>query len=225
MDSPARIKEALQKTNNNIVSAAKAFDRKEGSVSLTVASKTQSIESIEVVLKEGHRQFGENRVQEAVSKWTVLKKKYPDTKLHLIGPLQTNKAASAVALFDVIETIDRPKLAKAVARFRKEKSRNITCYVQVNTGEEPQKAGVAPKDIDSFISLCITDLDLPVAGLMCIPPAEDEPAPHFLLLNKIALRNGLKNLSMGMSADYETAIQFGSTAVRIGTSIFGKRPA
>jgi pyridoxal phosphate enzyme (YggS family) len=168
--------------------------------------------------------FGENRVQEARAKWPALREHYPDLVLHLIGPLQTNKARDALALFDVIESVDRPRLAEALAREIERGGRRPRCFVQVNTGEEAQKAGVVPAEADTFIAACRDDYGLDVAGLMCIPPADEPPAPHFALLAKIAERHGLSGLSMGMSADFETAIRFGASHVRIGSAIFGARP-
>jgi PLP dependent protein len=169
--------------------------------------------------------FGENRVQEAAAKWPALRQAAPNLQLHLIGPLQTNKVRDAVALFDVIETVDRPKLAHALVEEMKRTGRRPTCFIQVNTGEEPQKAGVLPEATDAFVGLCRDEFGLPVAGLMCIPPVDEEPALHFALLAEIARRNQLKALSMGMSADFETAIRLGATHVRVGTAIFGERPS
>jgi pyridoxal phosphate enzyme (YggS family) len=197
--------------------------RLKGATKLVAVSKTKPRDVIEHALKAGQRVFGENRVKEAEEKWLDLKQLYPDTQLHLIGPLQTNKAALAVSLFDVIETIDRLKLATAISRHMRDTGRKIRCFIQVNTGEERQKAGVFPAEADDFIQTCIINLNLPVEGLMCIPPAGEEPALHFSLLRKIAERNNILELSMGMSADYATAIQFGATYVRIGTAIFGSR--
>jgi pyridoxal phosphate enzyme (YggS family) len=167
--------------------------------------------------------FGENRVQESQGKWPALKSETPDVELHLIGPLQSNKAADAVALFDVIETIDREKIARAVAAEMKRQGKVLRLYVQVNTGLEPQKAGVAPDDVPAFLAFCRSELGLSIEGLMCIPPAEENPGPHFALLAKLAARNGVEKLSMGMSGDYETAIAFGATSVRVGSAIFGAR--
>ena len=183
----------------------------------------QPVEKVEAALAEGQRVFGENRVQEAQGKWPALKARYPDVTLHLIGPLQTNKAADAIALFDVIETVDRPKLARVLAAEMKKQGRVLDCFVQVNTGEEDQKAGVLPSEADAFIEACRDEHGLKVVGLMCIPPADEEPALHFALLREIARRHGLEKLSMGMSGDYETAIEFGATHVRVGTAIFGDR--
>lgn len=192
------------------------------STKLIVVSKTQSEEKIEIVLKEGHRCFGENRVQEAHQKWPRLKENYSDIILHLIGPLQSNKTRQAFELFDVIQTLDRLKLAKALANLAQEKSFCPSLFIQVNTGEEPQKAGVLPKDLDIFVKEC-RNMDLPIEGLMCIPPIDDEPSLHFALLKKMQDKNQLKSLSMGMSSDFETAILFGATHVRVGSAIFGKR--
>lgn len=195
------------------------------STTLLAVSKTQPPEQIEPLLAAGHRAFGENRVQEAQAKWPDLRARYPDLRLHLIGPLQTNKLRDALPLFDVIETLDRPKLAAAVAAARRQGNVGITrrFLIQINTGEEPQKAGVVPSDADDFIRYCRDTLELPVTGLMCIPPAVEDPAPHFALLREIALRHGLKELSMGMSGDFAAAIRFGSTEIRIGTALFGAR--
>jgi pyridoxal phosphate enzyme (YggS family) len=185
-------------------------------------SKTQDAAAVKSVLDAGHRQFGENRVQEAQSKYPALKKDYPDLVLHLIGPLQSNKTREAMALFDVIHTLDRPKLAHAIAEEAQKIGRCPMLFVQVNTGEEEQKAGVSPKDAPALIALA-RELELPVMGLMCIPPVEDEPSPHFALLQKIAREHALPFLSMGMSDDFETAVQFGATHVRVGSAIFGAR--
>jgi pyridoxal phosphate enzyme (YggS family) len=185
-------------------------------------SKVQPLERVEAVLEAGHRLFGENRVQEAAGKWPAFRDRYANVELHLIGPLQTNKARQAVDLFDAIHTLDRPKLATTLARLAQETGRCPDLMIQVNTGEEPQKAGVLPGEADGFIAEARA-MDLPVKGLMCIPPVEEEPALHFALLAKIAERNGLAELSMGMSADFETAIALGATYVRVGSAIFGDR--
>jgi pyridoxal phosphate enzyme (YggS family) len=174
-------------------------------------------------LAAGQRLFGENRVQEAEAKYPALRAAFPDLALHLIGPLQTNKVRDALALFDAIETVDRPRLAEALAREMEKSGRRRDCFIEVNTGEEPQKAGVLPAEADAFIALCRDSLQLPVRGLMCIPPYEEEPSPYFALLREIARRNEVECLSMGMSADYETAIRFGASHVRVGTAIFGAR--
>ena len=197
--------------------------RPAGAVTLVAVSKTHPGERMIPLLDIGHRVFGENRVQEAEGKWPALKLRYPDIQLHLIGPLQTNKVREAVALFDVIETVDRPKLARALAEEMARSGRSLTVYVQVNTGAEPQKAGVLPQDADAFIEECRTVWSLKVAGVMCIPPAEEDPAPHFALLAGIAKRHALPDISMGMSADYLEAVRQGATHVRVGTAIFGRR--
>jgi PLP dependent protein len=197
--------------------------RAAGSVTLVAVSKTFGAPEIEPVLAAGQRIFGENRVQEAQGKWPDLKAQWPDIELHLIGPLQSNKAREAVALFDVIHTVDRPSIAEALAKEMARQGREPRLLVQVNTGEEPQKAGVLPRDADAFLAACRTSHGLTIAGLMCIPPAEQSPGPHFALLAKIAKRNGLPLLSMGMSADFETAIEVGATHVRVGSAIFGER--
>jgi pyridoxal phosphate enzyme (YggS family) len=206
-----------------IENAARAARRSADAVTLVAVSKTHPAESVRAALKAGQRIFGENRVQEAVAKFPGLRADYPDLKLHLIGPLQTNKVKDAVAHCDVIETVDRPRLAEALAREMERSARRLPCFIEVNTGEERQKAGVLPEAADAFIADCRGRLGLPVIGLMCIPPAHDEPALHFALLREIARRNGLDQLSMGMSSDFETAIRFGATHVRVGTAIFGAR--
>ena len=211
-------------TRSRIDEAAAVAGRAPGDVTLVAVSKTHDADHIRLALEAGHRVFGENRVQEAEEKWPLLKGAYPDVQLHLIGPLQRNKAKRSVQLFDVIETIDRLKLARAVAREMEEQHRRPECYVQVNTGEEPQKAGVLPGDADDFVRQCRDELGLPIVGLMCIPPAGEEPSMHFALLAKIAERNDLSKLSMGMSGDFETAVRFGASSVRVGTAIFGIRP-
>lgn len=213
----------LRAVKAQIEAAEKAAGRAPGEVTLVAVGKVQPVEKVEAALAEGQRIFGENRVQEAQGKWPDLKARYPDVTLHLIGPLQTNKAADAIELFDVIETVDRPKLARVLAAEMKKQGRVLECFVQVNTGEEEQKAGVLPGDADAFIEACRNEHGLNVVGLMCIPPADDEPALHFALLREIARRHGLEKLSMGMSGDYEVAIEFGATHVRVGTAIFGDR--
>lgn len=202
--------------------AAVAAGRDPADITLTAVTKQQSWKSVAQALAEGQRVFGENRVQEAQARWTGRRE---DVELRLIGPLQSNKTAEAMALFDVIETMDREKLARAIAVERDRGAAVPRLLVQVNTGEEPQKAGIAPRDADAFLALCRKDFDLAIEGLMCIPPADEEPAMHFALLATIAARNDLSVLSMGMSGDYETAIRFGSTHVRIGSALFGDRPA
>lgn len=197
--------------------------REAGAVTLIAVSKTFEADDIRPVLVAGQRVFGENRVQEAMGKWPALRQDFAGIELHLIGPLQSNKAKEAVATFDVIHTIDREKIARALKDEMTAQGRDLPCFIQVNTGEEPQKAGIAPKEADAFIRLCREDIGLTVIGLMCIPPVEEAPGPHFALLQKIAQRNGLSQLSMGMSADYETAVSFGATHVRVGSAIFGGR--
>ena len=195
----------------------------DGRITLVAVSKRQPDDRIDAALDAGHRCFGENRVQEAQMRWNARRGSYPDLTLHLIGALQTNKAADAVALFDVIEVVDRPKLARALSVEMNRQSRQLACYIQVNTGAEPQKSGISPADVDAFVGQCHDEFGLKIAGLMCIPPANEEPAMHFALLATIAKRNGLEKLSMGMSGDYEEAIGFGATSVRVGSAIFGAR--
>ena len=213
----------LEQVRAELAVAAREAGRDPGSVTLVAVSKTQPGAAIVPVLAAGQRVFGENRVQEAEEKWPQLKRDYNDVRLHLIGPLQSNKVRQAVALFDVIETVDRPKLARALARIMEETGTRPDCMIQINTGEEEQKAGIKPLEADDFIALCRDQLKLPVRGLMCIPPVDEEPSMHFALLKQIAERNGLAELSMGMSADYPTAVRFGATHVRVGTAIFGSR--
>jgi pyridoxal phosphate enzyme (YggS family) len=203
-----------------IARAAQAAGRDPAEVTLVAVSKTQPWEAIAPVLAAGHTVFGENRVQEAMSRWEG---KVGGLTLHLIGPLQTNKAREAVAFFDVVESLDREKLARSLADEVQKQGRRPRTYVQVNTGEEPQKAGVIPADADAFLAACRTTYGLEPEGLMCIPPADEPPGPHFALLRKIADRNGLSKLSMGMSGDFETAIRFGATSVRVGSAVFGAR--
>ena len=205
-----------------VAKAEKAFGRDAGSVDLIAVSKIQPLERVEAVLKEGHRIFGENRVQEAQSKWPDFRQRYEDVNLHIIGPLQNNKVRQAMVLAEAIHSVDRPKLAKNIARIAQEIGHCPDLFIQVNTGEEPQKAGVLPKDLDGFVSECIS-LDLPIVGLMCIPPAFEESSLHFALLAKMAAQNGLRGLSMGMSGDFEKAISFGATHIRVGSAIFGER--
>lgn len=196
--------------------------RPEGSVHLIAISKVQPLERVEAVLTEGHRVFGENRVQEAQGKWPDFRARFDKVDLHLVGPLQSNKARAAMELFDAIHTVDRAKLARSIARLADELGRCPDLFVQVNTGEEPQKAGVLPAETDALVQEC-RDLGLPLRGLMCIPPAEEEAAMHFALLAKMAERNRLDGLSMGMSGDFEKAIAFGATHIRVGSAIFGDR--
>src|SRR5579859_2717960 len=206
-----------------IAAACKAAGRERSAVELVVVSKTFARDAIEPVLRAGQRCFGENRVQEAKAKWPELLRDYPGTTLHLIGPLQSNKAKEAVALFDAIHSVDRPSICEALAKEIEAQKKRPQLFVQINTGEEPQKAGVAPQDADAFIAACRDKYGLEISGLMCIPPVNEAPAPHFALTAKIAARNGLKHLSMGMSADYAIAIQFGATHIRVGSAIFGHR--
>jgi PLP dependent protein len=206
-----------------IVRAARDFGRDPADVRLLCVTKTVPPERIWPVIAAGERIFGENRVQEAHAKWPALKAEHPDLELHLIGPLQTNKAREAVALFDAIETLDRPSLAKVLAAEIQRAGRAPKLFVQVNTGAEPQKAGVLPQEADAFIAQCRNEYGLAPVGLMCLPPIDEQVSPHFALLAKIAARNGLTELSMGMSADYALAIQLGATYVRIGSAIFGER--
>lgn len=213
----------LAEVTGRIAAAAGAAGRDAGSVRLVAVSKLQPEARIAGSLEAGHRLFGENRVQEAEARWPAFRERFPDIALHLIGGLQTNKVRAAVRLFDVIETVDRPRLAAALAREFERSGRALPCFVQVNTGDEPQKGGVAPAGLDGLLDRCRTEYGLDVVGLMCIPPAEDPPGPHFAFLREAARRNGLAGLSMGMSADFETAIRFGATHVRIGSAVFGAR--
>lgn len=215
--------ERLQVVRADIAAAVAAAKRSAESVTLIAVSKTFDAQAIRPVIAAGQRHFGENRVQEAHGKWPALRAEYPGLVLHLIGPLQSNKAKEAVALFDTIHTIDRPKIAHAIADEMKKQGKTLQLFVQVNTGEEPQKAGVMPKETKDFVTMCRNELKLDIAGLMCIPPVEEEPAVHFAFLAKLADELGLKGLSMGMSGDYETAIAFGATHVRVGSAIFGSR--
>jgi pyridoxal phosphate enzyme (YggS family) len=207
----------------DIVRACEEHRRDVASVTLIAVSKTFDAAAIEPVIVEGQRVFGENRVQESLAKWPALKERYPDISLHLIGPLQSNKAKEAVALFDAIHAVDRVSLCAALAKEIQKQGKSPTLFVEINTGAEPQKAGVLPEHADEFLRACRDTYGLDVRGLMCIPPHEEAPAPHFALTAKIAARNGLKLLSMGMSADFPVAIQFGATHVRVGSAIFGAR--
>ena len=213
----------LESVRQEIARAARDNDRRPQDVTLVAISKTKPAEAVEAALAAGQRIFGENYVQEAKEKWPALRAAWPDVELHMVGPLQSNKAKDAVALFDVIESLDRESLAKELAREIARAGRAPRLYVQVNTGDEAQKGGVSPAEADAFIARCRDVHGLAIEGLMCIPPAEDQPSPHFALLAKIAARNGLRVLSMGMSADYAAAIQLGATHVRVGTAIFGER--
>ncbi len=213
---------SLAEIQSRIAAAEKKAGRAPGSVTLAAVSKVQPVERIVEVLEQGHRVFAENRVQEAAGKWPELRDRFAGVELHLIGPLQTNKVRQAFDLFDAIQSVDRPKLARKLADEAQARGACPRLFVQVNTGAEPQKAGVLPADADAFIAEC-RSLDLPVEGLMCIPPADEEPSPHFALLRKIAERNGLAGLSMGMSGDFESAISLGATIVRVGSALFGAR--
>jgi pyridoxal phosphate enzyme (YggS family) len=214
---------SLQDITARIAKAEKEAGRDPGSVTLIAVSKKQPDDRVEAVLEAGHRCFGENRVQEAAGKWPGFRDRFGAVDLHLLGPLQTNKARQAIELFDVIHSLDRPKLAKTLARLAQEEGHCPDLFIQVNTGDEEQKAGILPGDADDFIADC-AKLDLPVRGLMCIPPVDEAPSLHFALLAKIAARNGLHDLSMGMSGDFEEAIALGATHVRVGSAIFGERP-
>lgn len=218
-----RINSALGEAKARIAAAARQAGRPPESIALVAISKQQPDQRIDAMLAAGQRLFGENRVQEAQMRWSGRRDAFRDLKLRLVGPLQSNKAHAAVELFDAIDTLDRPKLAAALADAAQKLGRCPEILVQINTGEEPQKAGLSPADADSFIARARAEFALPVAGLMCIPPLEEEPAMHFALLAKIAARNGLAELSMGMSDDFETAIRFGATQVRLGSALFGPR--
>jgi pyridoxal phosphate enzyme (YggS family) len=213
----------LAAVEDDIVRACREARRERGSVTLIAVSKTFDADAIRPVIEAGQRVFGENRVQEAKAKWPELMSAHPGIALHLIGPLQSNKAKEAVALFDAVHSVDRPSICEALAKEMVLQKRTPDLFVQLNTGEEPQKAGIAPGEADGFIASCRDRYGLRISGLMCIPPVDEAPAPHFALTAKIAARNGLKLLSMGMSADFAIAIQFGATHVRVGSAIFGKR--
>lgn len=213
---------SLEEIKARIARAETEAGRPKGAVNLIAVSKVQPNNRVEEVLKAGHRIFGENRVQEAVGKWPMFRERYDGIELHVIGPLQTNKARQAMDLAQAIHSVDRPKLAETLARLAQERGACPDLFIQVNTGEEPQKAGIAPEDVDGFVANCRT-FDLPIKGLMCIPPVKEEPSLHFALLAKMAARNGLAGLSMGMSGDFEKAISFGATHVRVGSAIFGAR--
>jgi pyridoxal phosphate enzyme (YggS family) len=220
LHSPAT---ALADIQARIAAAAREAGRDPATVHLIAVTKTFGASDILPVLEAGHRLFGENRVQEAKAKWPELRSRYPDLALHLIGPLQSNKTREAIELFDAIHTVDRPKIAKAIAEEQERLGRRLKLFIQVNTGEEPQKAGIAPEKTAAFLTHCRDDLGLEIAGLMCIPPVDEEPAVHFAFLAKLARDLGLPELSMGMSSDFETAAQFGATYVRVGSAIFGAR--
>ncbi len=215
----------LESVLQQIKSAARAVSRDPAGVTLIAVSKTHDAERIAPLIAAGQRAFGENRIQEAQAKWPALKTIAPDIVLHLIGPLQSNKAADAVALFDVIHTVDRPRIAEALASEMARQNRRLPCFIQVNTGREPQKAGIDPHAAEQFVKDCVATWNLPVVGLMCIPPVEERAAVHFGFLKDLARRTGLSQLSMGMSADFETAVRLGATHVRVGSALFGARPA
>lgn len=219
------VAENLKLVRDRIEKAAQKAGREADSVRLVAVGKTHPAEAIAQALAAGQRVFGENRVQEAAAKFPSLRGQYPDLELHLIGPLQTNKAAEAVALFDAIQTLDRPKLAEALAKEIAKQGRAPDLYIEINIGNEPQKAGIAPEEAENFLRLCREKYRLKISGLMCIPPFDQDPAPHFDLLAKLGKQLGLEHLSMGMSADFETAIARGATEVRVGTAIFGERNA
>jgi pyridoxal phosphate enzyme (YggS family) len=214
--------ERLAEVRATISEASRAASRDASEITLVAVSKTKPAEAVEALLAIGQRVFGENRVQEAQAKFPALKERFPDLELHLIGPLQTNKAKEAVALFDVIESVDRPKLAKALLKEMEKQDRWPRCFIQVNTGAEEQKAGVLPAEAPAFVADC-RKMGLPIEGLMCIPPVDEDPAIHFAFLRELGRRVGLERLSMGMSGDYEIAVRFGATHVRVGTALFGAR--
>lgn len=218
------VEQNLDDVRGQIAAACKKAGRDSADVTLVAVSKIHDADHVRLALNGGQRVFGENRVQEAEGKWPELRVDFPDIQLHLIGPLQTNKVKHALKTFDVIETVDREKLARALAREMAAADKHLPVFVQVNTGAEPQKAGVAPADVAAFVALCRDELGLEVKGLMCIPPVDEEPALHFALLAKLAGQNSLAGLSMGMSGDFATAIDLGATHVRVGTAIFGTRP-
>ncbi|MBD0865622.1 MAG: YggS family pyridoxal phosphate-dependent enzyme [Rhodobacteraceae bacterium] len=215
---------SLTDIQSRIAGTARAAQRAPGTITLIAVSKAQPLDRVESVLNAGHRVFGENRVQEAAGKWPAFRDRYDGIDLHLIGPLQTNKARQAMQLAQFIHSVDRPKLANTLARLAQDLGHCPGLFIQVNTGEEPQKAGILPQDTDAFVAHC-RQADLPVNGLMCIPPLDEEPSLHFALLAKIADRNGLANLSMGMSGDFERAVALGATHLRVGSAIFGTRTA
>ena len=217
------ISKSFTRIRQNIDKVVDESNRSPDELSLIAVSKQQQEDRVDASLATGHRVFGENRVQEAQKRWSIRKYDYPDLRLHLIGPLQSNKAADAVRLFDVIHTIDRPKIAIAIAKEAADQNKYIQCFIQVNTGDEPQKSGISPCDLSSFVDFCREDVGLPITGLMCIPPVDEEAAIHFGFLNTLASRNNLTGLSMGMSSDYAEAIRFGATHIRVGSALFGSR--
>ena len=217
------ISKSFTRIRQNIDKVADESNRLANEITLIAVSKQQQEDRVDASLATGHRVFGENRVQEAQKRWSIRKYDYPDLRLHLIGPLQSNKAADAVRLFDVIHTIDRPKIAIAIAKEAAQQNKYIQCFIQVNTGDEPQKSGISPCDLSNFVDFCREEVGLPITGLMCIPPVDEEAAIHFGFLNTLASRNNLTGLSMGMSGDYEEAIRFGATHIRVGSALFGSR--
>ena len=217
------ISKSFTRIRQNIDKVVYESNRSPDEITLIAVSKQQQEDRVDASLAIGQRVFGENRVQEAQKRWSIRKHDYPDLRLHLIGPLQSNKAADAVRLFDVIHTIDRPKIAIAIAKESAQQNKYIQCFIQVNTGDEPQKSGISPCDISSFVDFCREEVRLPITGLMCIPPVDEEAAIHFGFLKTLASRNNLTGLSMGMSGDYEEAIRFGATHIRVGSALFGPR--
>ena len=217
------ISKSFTRIRQNIDKVVYESNRSPDEITLIAVSKQQQEDRVDASLATGHRVFGENRVQEAQKRWSIRKYDYPDLRLHLIGPLQSNKAADAVRLFDVIHTIDRPKIAIAIAKEAAQQNKYIQCFIQVNTGDEPQKSGISPCDLSSFVDFCRVEVGLPITGLMCIPPVDEEAAIHFGFLNTLASRNNLTGLSIGMSSDYEEAIRFGATHIRVGSALFGSR--
>lgn len=224
-EEPTEIAARLSEVRAKIVEAARAAGRDPAEITLVAVSKAQPLARIEAALMAGQRVFGENYVQEAAARWPWLRERFPDVELHLVGALQTNKVRDAVRLFDVIETVDRPRLAAALSREMDRAGRNLPVFIEVNLGEEPQKAGIAPSEVAAFVRACREDYALDVRGLMAIPPVDDDLAPYAALLTKLARESGLWGVSIGMSHDFETAIAFGATHVRIGTAIFGERVA
>ena len=217
------ISKSFTRIRQNINKVVGESNRSPNEITLIAVSKQQQEDRVDASLATGHRVYGENRVQEAQKRWSIRKHDYPDLRLHLIGPLQSNKAADAVRLFDVIHTIDRPKIAISIAKEAAQQNKYIQCFIQVNTGDEPQKSGISPCDISSFVDFCREEVRLPITGLMCIPPVDEEAAIHFGFLKTLASRNNLTGLSMGMSGDYEEAIRFGATHIRVGSALFGPR--
>lgn len=221
-DIKEQIFENLQRVQKNIRDQALKTGRDASDVHLVAVSKKQPLERVRALLESGHRLYGENRIQEAMERWDPLKEEFPDIKLHLIGPLQTNKVKEAVSLFDVIETVDRPKLVTALSEEMEKQGKKIPCFIQVNTGAEPQKSGVLPEELQDLLKLCLQE-KIQVAGLMCIPPIDEPPALHFAFLQKLAEEHNLPDLSMGMSSDFEKAIPLNATYIRVGTALFGSR--